>query len=62
MAVLDTGPKTVQVSEEQNAEDEADKVAITGDVLEAETEDVKRATRAWLGTARPRVLEPNQHL
>ena len=55
-------PKTVQVREAFEDVAEEDEVAIAGDVLAAEAGDVKRATRAWLETARLRVLEPSQHL
>ena len=59
---MDTGPKTVQVSEVYEDVVEEEEVAIVGDVPEAEAGDVKQATRAWLQTAKLRVLEPSQHL
>ena len=42
--------------------DEADEVAIAGDVLEAEARDVKPVMRAWLRVARQRAQEPSQRL
>ena len=60
---LDTGPMFVQVKLEcTEDEDEEDEVAIAGDVSVAEARDVMRATRAWLGPTKLRVLEPRQHL
>ena len=55
-------PRIVQVNRALEDEEEDEEVAIVGDVLEAEAEDVKQATRAWLRAARLRELEPSQRL
>ena len=61
VVVTGTWPRTVQVREVCEDVAEEDEVAIAGDVPEAEAGDVRQATRAWLPTARLRVLEPRQH-
>ena len=56
---MDIEPETVQA---RGVFEDEDEVAIAGDVPEAEAGDVRQATRAWLQTARLRVLEPSQRL